>query len=235
MRLLVSVATPADAAAAVAGGADIIDAKNPAAGPLGAVTMDVLRQIGAAASAQRLVTAALGDAVEEGATERAACAFAAAGAQLVKVGFAGIADASRALVLLRAAVRGAQTGGGGRCGVVAVGYAEGPLIGTLGRDQIIDAAATAGAVGVLLDTALKSGPGLRSLIPAEVVSSWVASAHRHGLTAALAGRLRMEDLRFVRDAGADVAGVRGAACEGGRTGFVDIERVRALRRACYQP
>jgi uncharacterized protein (UPF0264 family) len=45
MRLLVSVANGDEAAAALAGGADIIDAKDPAAGPLGAVTIDVLLEI----------------------------------------------------------------------------------------------------------------------------------------------------------------------------------------------
>ncbi len=234
MRLLVSVATPTDAAAAVAGGADIIDAKNPAAGPLGAVTMDVLRQIDAAARAHRPVTAALGDAAHEADTEQAAFAFAAAGARLVKVGFAGVADSARALLLLRAAVRGANAGGGG-CGVVAVAYADGAQVGSPDYVHVIDTAAAAGAAGVLLDTAEKNGPGLRALMTGDAVSSWVERTHRHGLTVALAGRLQIEDLRFVRDAGADVAGVRGAACEGGRAGYVDVERVRALRRACYQP
>jgi len=34
----------------------------------------------------------------------------------------------------------------------------------------------------------------------------------------------------VRDAGADIAGVRGAACVGGRSGTVAADRVRLLRR-----
>jgi len=36
----------------------------------------------------------------------------------------------------------------------------------------------------------------------------------------------------VREAGADVAGVRGAACDGGREGRISVEKVLALRRAC---
>jgi uncharacterized protein (UPF0264 family) len=35
----------------------------------------------------------------------------------------------------------------------------------------------------------------------------------------------------VRDAGADIAGVRGAACENGRTGRVSADRVRLLQLA----
>ena len=52
----------AEAAAALAGGADIIDAKNPLAGALGAVSETTLREIAAAVAGWRPVTAALGSA-----------------------------------------------------------------------------------------------------------------------------------------------------------------------------
>ena len=45
MRLLVSVANAAEASAALAGGADLIDAKDPATGALTPVTADVFREI----------------------------------------------------------------------------------------------------------------------------------------------------------------------------------------------
>ena len=63
------------------------------------------------------------------------------------------------------------------------------------------------------------------------LASWVAAVHDAGLRAALAGQLTLDDLEFVKDAGADIAGVRGAACEGERTGRVAAERVRLLARA----
>ena len=47
----------------------------------------------------------------------------------------------------------------------------------------------------------------------------------------MAGKLTADDLGFVRNAGADIAGVRGAACEGGRTGRVTVEKVRLLAAA----
>jgi len=230
MQLLVSVANADDAAAALAGGADIIDAKDPAAGPLGAVGIDVLRQIEAAAGAVRLVTAALGDAADEDAVERAAFDAAAAGARLVKIGFAGIAAPARAATLLATARRGAAKGSNGRCRVVAVAYADAGDAGCLSPDDLIDAAAAAGTYGVLLDTANKNGPGLRALYSEAALSAWVARAHYRSLIVALAGRLRMDDLEFVREAGADIAGVRGAACEGGRAGRISVEKVRALAR-----
>ena len=79
MRLLISVANAAEASAALAGGADIIDAKDPLAGALGAVSVEVLREIHAAVAGARPVTAALGEASREAAIERAAAAFAEAG------------------------------------------------------------------------------------------------------------------------------------------------------------
>src|SRR5688500_18722902 len=107
MRLLVSVATEADAVAALAGGADVIDAKDPQAGALGAVASETFRAIHACVAGARPVSAALGDAADEDAIEALARRFAAAGAAFVKVGFAGVGDASRVAALTAAAVRAA--------------------------------------------------------------------------------------------------------------------------------
>ena len=228
MRLLVSVAGPADVAAALDGGADVIDAKDPTRGALGAVSLDVFREIVAAVNGRRPVTAALGDAADEISVERAAREFRAAGASLVKIGFAGVADPARAVTLARAAVRGA----GASCGVVVVAYADAAPGQSLDRARLIDVAREAGARGVLVDTADKRGPGLLELVEPDVLGRWVREARDAGLVVALAGRLRADDLPVVRDAGADVAGVRGAACAGGRAGRVDADRVRRLKGLC---
>ena len=230
MRLLVSVSSAAEASAALAGGADVIDAKEPLAGALGAVSMKVLREIHAAVAGARMVTAALGDAADEAAIERAAGEFVAAGAVLVKVGFAGIASAGRVAALTAAAVRGARAGGDGKGGVVAVAYADADPAASLTPAALMEVTARAGAEGVLLDTADKSGPGLRGLLAPSALAAWVAEAHKSGLLVALAGKLTADDLPFVRDAGADIAGVRGAACLGGRSGTVAADRVRLLTR-----
>ncbi len=231
MRLLVSVTNAAEARAALAGGADLIDAKNPAAGALGAVPVETLRDICASVAGARPVTAALGDAADEDTIERDALVFACAGAAFVKVGFAGIGSARRIERLIAAAVRGASAGDG-TCGVVAVAYADADAGTSVAPTVIAQVAPGGGANGVLLDTANKRGPGLSGLSTAHALNSWVAAAHDSGLFVALAGRLTPADLPFVRGCGADIAGVRGAACEGGRTGHVTAERVRLLRAAC---
>ncbi len=232
MQLLVSVRSADEAAAAVAGGAGIVDAKEPAAGALGAVPLETLQDICRVVAGARPVTAALGDAVDPRAVERQARAFAAAGAALLKVGFAGTRTAERAAVLIAAALEGTHAGSEGRSGVVVVAYADAPRADSLPPDVLLELAARAGAAGVLLDTADKAGPGLCRLLPSDQLAAWTGGAHRAGLLAALAGKLQPEDLARVRAAGADIAGVRGAACRAGRTSEVSVRKVQQLRALC---
>lgn len=230
MRLLVSVATASEVSAAIEGGADVIDAKDPASGALGAVVPAVLSEIHAAVGGRRMVTAALGDAVDAAAIELAAHEFAERGADLVKVGFAGIDDPQRVAALIASAVRGCARARRGRSGVVAVAYADVGEPDAMGAMPLVELAARHGARGVLIDTADKSRGGLLAWLSPDALSAWVAHAHGHGLIAALAGRLVAEDLPILCDAGADIAGVRGAACEGGRDGHVSAARIGALRQ-----
>jgi (5-formylfuran-3-yl)methyl phosphate synthase len=229
MRLLISVASATDAAAALAGGADLIDAKDAHAGALGPVSPAVLREIDRIVAGARPVTAALGDANDEAAIECAARIYAAAGAALVKIGFAGVSSAGRAAALTAATVRGAKAAG---AGVVAVAYADAERASSLAAGTLVDIAAGAGAEGLLVDTWDKDGAGLCGLIPPAALSALIAEAHRSRLFVALAGKLTATDLPFVREAGADIAGVRGAACDGGRTGRITADRVRVLRDLC---
>jgi uncharacterized protein (UPF0264 family) len=228
MHLLVSVRNAAEAAAALAGGADVIDAKDPAIGALGAVAPRVFRAIRERVGDARPVTAALGDASSALAVEHAAREAAGGGARFVKVGFAGIDSPPMIAEILAAAVFGSRAVSADKTGVVAVVYADAARVSTLAFDQILTIASDAGAEGMLVDTADKRGPGLRQLVPAETLSRWIAAAHDAGMLIAVAGKLTADDLPFVRRAGADIAGVRGAACVDGRTGALSKERVRLL-------
>jgi uncharacterized protein (UPF0264 family) len=231
MQLLVSVANATDASAAMAGGADVIDAKDPQSGALGAVRPDTLSVIRGVVDGRRPLTAALGDAATATGIEAIAGEFAKRGASLVKVGFAGIVGKRHIESLIAAAVAGCASRRDGHTatGVVAVAYADGDAGCGIDCHALVGIAARAGARGVLLDTADKHAPGLTSLRTLAELSSWVADVHAHGLIAALAGKLTADDLTVVRDAGADIAGVRGAACDGGRAGSVSADRVRMLR------
>src|SRR5262249_6823608 len=157
MQLLVSVSGAAEASAALDGGADIVDAKDPHTGPLGAVSLDVLREIGAAVAGRRPVTAASGDATHESGVGVAARAVGRAGSRFVKLGFAGIADAPRIARLAAAARCGLEAVADRVCGLVIVAYADFDRAGTLPPSCFVDIGARAGASGVLLDTADKNG------------------------------------------------------------------------------
>ena len=105
MRLLVSVTCAKEAIAALDGGADFIDAKDPSIGALGAVSIEVLPQILNAVAGARQVTAALGEATSEKQLERSAAQFSSAGVALIKVGFAGTAETAHVAGLIQAAMR----------------------------------------------------------------------------------------------------------------------------------
>jgi len=166
--------------------------------------------------------------VDERAIAHTADRYARAGARLVKIGFAGITSRTRVVSLVAAARDGAA---GTRAGVIATAYADADRVASLDPFAMIDAAAKAGVTGILLDTADKQGPGLTGLMSQERLSSWVRTAHDARLLVALAGKLTADDLGYVSDAGADIVGVRGAACDRGRTGQIVAARVCALRSA----
>ena len=137
MQLLVSVSNAGEAIAAAAGGADVIDAKDPARGALGAVSPATFSLIRRAVT--QPTSAALGDAAGEAAVEHDARVFHAAGAAFVKIGFAGTRAAARTAVLLASAVRGAPGA------VIAVAYADADRVGSALPDDVLEAAGRAGA------------------------------------------------------------------------------------------
>src|SRR5215211_3711789 len=227
MRLLVSVTCAGEAVEAASGGADIVDAKDPSAGALGAVRLEAFRAIRGAVPDDAVLSAALGDAAGLAEAERLAEEFASSGAQFVKIGFAGVVEAGRAAELMEYAVRGCQRGAS-TAGVIAVAYADASRVRAIDARALVQAAGDAGAHGVLVDTADKSGPGLTSLWGMTQLADWVATVHELGMVASVAGRLSLDDIDLMRDVGADIVGVRGAACVGGRMGRVSSARVREL-------
>jgi (5-formylfuran-3-yl)methyl phosphate synthase len=227
MRLLVSVRNEEEAQAALAGGADIIDAKEPSRGALGAVELGALREIIRGVSGMRPVSAALGDSGDAKWLAASARAAAEAGATFVKVGFADVRDPTEVRERLASVMVGASLPSF-PCAVVAVAYADWDEVGGAAPQAVLAAAADEGAMGILVDTVRKDGAGLFRCLGRAALGSLVRDAHARSLIVALAGRISVEDLSFAYEAGAEIAGVRGAACERGREGRVRESRVRAL-------
>jgi uncharacterized protein (UPF0264 family) len=229
MALLVSVRSAVEVAAALAGGADIIDAKEPARGPLGAVDPEVLRAIAERTPAAVPLSVALGDLDTESAIRRAIRSLGLPPREspvYLKLGFAGVRSLGRVEALLRAAA-GAADG----MRLVAVAYADHPPDSPAPRD-VLAAATEAGAHGLLVDTRVKDGRGLLDLSSLEEIGALSRRSREVGLLFALAGSLSGRSLARVAGL-ADVVGVRGAACRGGRSGRVDARRVAELRRLAY--
>jgi uncharacterized protein (UPF0264 family) len=227
MRLLVSVRSAEEARAALAGGAEIIDAKEPRRGALGAVEIGVLREIVRAVHGERSVSAAIGDSGDAKLLAERARAAAEAGATFVKVGFADARDPDVVRARLSRVLEGALLPSA-PCAVVAVAYADWHDVGAAAPSTVVAAAGAEGAMGVLVDTVRKDGAGLFRCLGRASLECLVQDARSRSLLVALAGRITVEDLAFAYEAGAEIVGVRGAACDGGRDGCVRESRVREL-------
>ena len=231
MKLLVSVVDVGEARAAAAAGADIVDVKNPAEGSLGAPVPAVIAAVRAAVPEELPVSVAIGDMPNlPGTAALAALGAASSGAAFVKVGLWGASTQADAVALLRT-VRAAAA----EAVVVAGAYADARRVAPapLAPELLPRVARAAGVDVCLLDTAVKDGRGLLDWLSPQALTALVDEAHELGLEMALAGALRAQDLPIVGATGADIAGVRSAACaDGDRTGALDPSRVRALRAAC---
>ena len=232
MKLLVSVVDAAEARLAVAGGVDIVDVKNPEEGSLGAPAPGVIAQVRDVLPVELPLSAAIGDLpCLPGTAALATLGAARSGAAYVKLGLWGASETEDAVAVLRAARDAVD----GDAAVVAVGYADAARVPRrpLPASLVVTVARRAGVSGCLIDTAIKDGRGLLSWLGADALAELVAEAHGAGLELALAGELRAEDLPAVRATGADIAGVRSAACrEGRRNAALEPRRIEELRAVC---
>lgn len=228
--ILVSVRSADEARAALAGGAAIVDVKDPEAGPLGRPSAVVSAAVAEVVADRRPWTLAIGE-LAAGPAAIVAHLRAVAGLatgdgrppRAVKAGPAGLdADGWRAgMAVLRDALPdGIEP--------VAVAYADWEAAAAPEPAAIVAAAAATGLRTLLIDTFIKDGRGLFASAGIDAVRGWVAEAHRRGLDVALAGSLTAADVPRAVACGAGVVAVRTAACSGGRLGTVAEERVRGL-------
>lgn len=215
--MLASVSGPDEADIALAGGADIVDCKDPNQGALGAVDAATLRAILARIAGRREVSAVAGDLpMQPDILRPAAEAMAATGIAFVKIGlFPGgdPAAAIRALAPLAARAR-----------LVAVLFAD------LAPDfSLLPLLAQAGFKGAMLDTARKGEGRLLDHMPLPALRRFVAACQAQGLLCGLAGALEAPDVPRLLLLQPDVLGFRGALCANGRASTLDPARVALIR------
>jgi (5-formylfuran-3-yl)methyl phosphate synthase len=218
---LASVTGEDEARLCAALGADIIDAKNPAQGALGALPSERVRAIRAAVPAEVPVSATIGDPADDPDTAAQAARFmAAAGVDIVKVGFWP---------------RQPQVGVVRRLGELSLAHVR--LVAVLLVDDGLDLALVgpirdAGFAGIMLDTADKRAGALPERLSQSVLAEFVNAVQESGLFAGLAGSLHAGHVPQLLALGPDVLGFRGGLCrDGARTAAVDAAAVRAVREA----
>lgn len=224
MLLLISPINTDEAHEAIAGGADIIDVKNPKEGSLGANFPWVIKDVREMTPKDMLVSATLGDVpYKPGTVSLAALGAAVSGADYIKVGLYGTKNYDEALEVMKNVVKTVRDYNDDAI-VVASGYADAHRVGAVDPMEIPKVAADAGADLAMVDTAVKDGKTLFDFMDEEVISKFNDEIHDYGMKSALAGSVKKDQLSTLYNLGCDVVGIRGAACVGGDRNSGKIHR-----------
>jgi (5-formylfuran-3-yl)methyl phosphate synthase len=219
-KLLVSVRNAAEARIALAGGADLIDVKEPSRGPLGAADPATIEAVVAEVAGRAPTSAALGELQ----SENRISPRQAGGVDYAKFGLAGCLDASDWAPRLQAVVESLAP----RVVAVAVAYADWQSARAPDPWDILSRARSIGCGALLVDTFDKTAGPLGQHMARADLARWVAEARGKQLMCVVAGRLGPHEIDEILPYQPDYIGVRGAACRGGRTGHLDSVRLRRL-------
>jgi uncharacterized protein (UPF0264 family) len=215
-RLLVSVRSAEEALAALNGGADLIDVKEPSRGPLGPADRNVVEDVILAVRERVPVSVALGEWADYSAGRLPA------GVSFAKWGLSGLVDS------VPRAVRAIRDHDGGGLPVL-VAYADHERAGSPPVEVLTRAACEFQFPAFLIDTAVKDGTTLLDHLNLPALAQLRARLAASEVRVAFAGSLRPDNIRRLLQVAPDWFAVRGAACVGGRDGPVAANQVRQLR------
>ncbi len=205
---------------ALAGGADLIDVKEPARGPLGRADDAVIAAIVRCVAGRRPVSAALGEFGAEARTE------APPGLCYCKWGLGGLAanPAWQEKLALQSQGRTYSD-----CYLVPVAYADWRRAAAPSVEQVCTFVQSLGKF-VLIDTFDKTaGATLLDYLSVRDITELCRGCHAAAVKVALAGSLSASHIRILKTAAPDWFGVRGAACQGGRRDAeISAQKVREL-------
>ncbi|HEV8058594.1 MAG TPA: (5-formylfuran-3-yl)methyl phosphate synthase [Gemmataceae bacterium] len=225
-QLLISVRNASEARVAVAGGADLIDVKEPSRGSLGQADFSIISEIAAIIGDQRPLSAALGELID------ATSEPPAANFSFVKWGLSGCAMVRNWSDLLADRAAGVQRTNA-RCQAVGVAYADWRRAQSPSPADVCLAASRVHCAVVLVDTWIKDGSNLLAwLTPSQLIDLRV-QCRALGLQLALAGGIDFDLLPIMHEIKPDWIGIRGAACTGGREGTLCADRVARLARVVH--
>lgn len=221
---LASVLDAQEAEIAIAGGADVIDFKNPHEGALGALDVETIKRGVQTVAGRQPTSATAGDwAPDAAGIVDTAMHIGQTGVDVVKIGLMPGQALINCLQSLRVVTQ--------RYRLVVVLYAD------LGVPMAaIDTLAAIGCTGVLIDTFDKSAGRLRKwgqtpfLMTDSLLREFVVRTHDAGMLAGLAGSLRTDDIEPLFALKPDIMGFRSALCDQfSRTQAIKEGKVRAVR------
>jgi uncharacterized protein (UPF0264 family) len=224
LKLLVSVRNAAEAEAALEGGADWIDLKEPACGPLGAVDASIAREVVACTAGRASVSAAAGELADwrDAAPQRL---LDVAGISYVKLGLAGYRG--KAWRHGWQAARDDVLSAGKE--LAAVIYVDKIAAACPDWLEIVQVAQSLSCGWVLMDTFDKVSGTLGSNLSHIEMRTVLAAIRGGDQRTVAAGRLNAESIAKLPLDLIDMIAVRGAACGGKREGKVRRECVAELR------
>lgn len=233
-RLLVSVRSADEAETALAGGAALIDVKEPARGALGRADDAVIAEVVRTVAAKAPVSAALGELRDIASTKLPVCLPSLA---FVKCGLAGYAAdddlrwRSELDTLSERATRAAPA-----CRMVAVAYADWRSAQAPSPENICAFVCRRPGWGLLLDTWTKNGLTLLDWMSRVELDRLCRTCRNARVTVALAGSLGRDVIRALKPTAPDWFAVRGAVCQGlRRNAVIDADKVRALAALLAEP
>lgn len=230
--LLVSVRNATEALAAISGGADIIDVKEPNRGPLGAADSQTISAVVRAVNGRATVTAALGELCDFIADQLPTRASALpADVSLFKIGLANCAAIPDWKERWQQLIDSLDCESDDPARPVAVVYADWRAAKSPPPESVLRAALDLRCPALLIDTWGKSNGMLFDHWPPAAMHDFLDEARSNGLIVVLAGSLADHSFATALALAPDLIAVRGAACDAGRTGTVTAERVRKLKLA----
>jgi len=218
MKLLISVRSASEARAALAGGADLIDVKEPARGSLGRADNQVIDAIVRLLDGCAPVSAAMGELTED--LSKDVIDYSV---DYLKFGLAGCRHLPWQERLLQ--LRESHP-----ANVVAATYADSARAEAPSLEEAVNFAIDHHFAILLVDTFIKDGRSLFDWVSEQRLYGLVEALHRAGTQLALAGSLTVEHLPEIRAVNPDWLAVRGAVCRrGDRTDEIDEQLVGALK------
>ena len=228
MILMTSVQNLDEAIEALHGGADIVDVKNLQEALVGSAHPSIVKQVRDAIPLERHASVTLGVVPNQiGTVAMAVYTAGTLNATSVKVGFmqTEYSLAVETLLACKEALKGFETK------LIGSLFADNPLYDGLEAGQMVQLANEGHCDGFLIDTLTKDGRNLFDFMPELQLREIVVEGKRLGMSTALSGHLRLDDLDELARINPDIVGVRGAVCQmGDRSSGVHRDAVANFKK-----